>query len=433
MSTARQNKIDTYAAELTNIAHVSIHQEELLKGIIKCIELYKERIITKKQLDKEYKNAMRQVKYEIKIKQMKVESDYYQEVYKRNYNKTEYITISESDSITSEHPSDELLVIYDEYIYDDSLIDDIYSYEYAADIALPNYIFKHILSYFIDDDTFKVDTNIEGWLNNFVMKNVKLENGDYDRGIIKDDITNSNRFKIAVDLCPSLFNITHYASKCSTETEYSLNICHGIKGSYESYTADIKYIYCRSETSKFYRASLCNIKNIVTKYACHYRTDRDAVKYSYIENNDDIEPTIYDYITRKGIKVQYINESTKGCSVYAFKIVDDVVKTDEFRYFLSHNDNPSSQTDNAGYYINDDITTGITKYYEPGKRNNENNNEYMMRVRNTSLTCNLVKGNYYRIGIIFETYAYPTLQNIRQAQHTVEPKQVISEFIDEDD
>ena len=111
MTTARQNKIDTYAAELTNIAHVSIHQEELLKGIIKCIELYKDRILTKKQLDKEYKNAMRQVKYEIKIKQMKVESDYYQEVYKRNYNKTEYITISESDSITSEHPSDELLVI----------------------------------------------------------------------------------------------------------------------------------------------------------------------------------------------------------------------------------------------------------------------------------------------------------------------------------
>ena len=70
MGAARQNKIDTYAAELTNIAHVSIHQEDLLKGIIKCIELYKDRIITKQQLDKEYKNAMRQVKYEIKIKQI---------------------------------------------------------------------------------------------------------------------------------------------------------------------------------------------------------------------------------------------------------------------------------------------------------------------------------------------------------------------------
>ena len=134
MSTARQKKIDTYAAELTNIARVSIHQEELLKGIIRCIELYKDRIITKQQLDKEYKNAMIQVKYEIKIKQMKVESAYYHEVYKRLYNKTEYITISESDDLASEHPSDELLVIYDEYIYDDSLIDDIYIYAYGTSI-----------------------------------------------------------------------------------------------------------------------------------------------------------------------------------------------------------------------------------------------------------------------------------------------------------
>ena len=175
MSTARQNKIDTYAAELTNIAHVSIHQEELLKGIIKCIELYKDRIITKQQLDKEYKNAMRQVKYEIKIKQMKVESDYYQEVYKRLYNKTEHITISESDDLASEHPSDELLVIYDEYIYDDSLIDEVYSYEYAADIAFPDNIFNHILSYCIDDDTFKVNTNVDGWLNNFVVQIFNLK------------------------------------------------------------------------------------------------------------------------------------------------------------------------------------------------------------------------------------------------------------------
>ena len=82
MSTAKQNKIDTYAAELTNIAHVSIHHEELLKGIIKCIELYEDRIITKQQLNKEYKHAMKQMKYELKIKQLKVESDYYQEVYK---------------------------------------------------------------------------------------------------------------------------------------------------------------------------------------------------------------------------------------------------------------------------------------------------------------------------------------------------------------
>ena len=83
--------------------------------------------------------------------------------------------------------------------------------------------------------------------------------------------------------------------------------------------------------------------------------------------------------------------------------------------------------------MNDDTTTGISKYYEPGKRYSVENNEYMIRIRNKDLPCNLVKGNYYRVGIIFETYAYPTLQKIRQVQHTVEPKQVICEFIDEDD
>ena len=67
MSTPKQNKIDTYAAELTNIAHVSIHQEELLKGIIKCIDLYKDRITTKQQLNKEHMNAMKQMHMKLKL------------------------------------------------------------------------------------------------------------------------------------------------------------------------------------------------------------------------------------------------------------------------------------------------------------------------------------------------------------------------------
>ena len=44
------------------------------------------------------------------------------------------------------------------------------------------------------------------------------------------------------------------------ETEYRLNTPQGINGLYYSYTADIKFNYCRSETSKFYEASLSNIK-----------------------------------------------------------------------------------------------------------------------------------------------------------------------------
>ena len=83
--------------------------------------------------------------------------------------------------------------------------------------------------------------------------------------------------------------------------------------------------------------------------------------------------------------------------------------------------------------MNNDITTGISKYYESGRRRLTEDKEYMIRIKNKYLTCNLVKGGYYRISIIFEKYGYPLLQEIRQAQHTVIPKQVISEFIDEDD
>ena len=76
------------------------------------------------------------------------------------------------------------------------------------------------------------------------------------------------------------------------------------------------------------------------------------------------------------------------------KIVDDVVKTDEFSCFC----------------MSDNITTGISKYYEPVRCRSTENDGYMIRIKNTSLTCNLVKGNYYRVGIIFETYGYPLLQ-----------------------
>ena len=47
----------------------------------------------------------------LKIKQLKVETDYYEEVFKRAYNKTEYIPIVEN-SITTEEPGDDILESY---------------------------------------------------------------------------------------------------------------------------------------------------------------------------------------------------------------------------------------------------------------------------------------------------------------------------------
>ena len=78
----RQNNINTYACEFSRVAFASVHDEILLEDINRCIQMYKDSIVTKQQLNKVYKNAMKQMNYEIKIKQMKVESDYYQEVYK---------------------------------------------------------------------------------------------------------------------------------------------------------------------------------------------------------------------------------------------------------------------------------------------------------------------------------------------------------------
>ena len=89
--------------------------------------------------------------------------------------------------------------------------------------------------------------------------------------------------QIAVALCSYLFITTHYVSMSSIRTTHSLSIPQEINGSYESYTADIKFKYCTPDGRKFYESILCTIKNIVSKYTCHYRTDRDAVTYSYIK------------------------------------------------------------------------------------------------------------------------------------------------------
>ena len=71
-----------------------IFSKNELKEFVKFpFELYKDNITTKDQLLEVCDNVMEQTKYEIKTKQLKVEADYYQEVFSRTYNTTEYIPI----------------------------------------------------------------------------------------------------------------------------------------------------------------------------------------------------------------------------------------------------------------------------------------------------------------------------------------------------
>ena len=111
MATTMKIETTTFAADLYRIAQISVHNEELLKDVNRAIELYKDNLITKDQLVEVCDNVMEQTKHEIKIKQLKVETDYYEEVFKRAYSKTEYIPIVEN-SITTEEPGDDILESY---------------------------------------------------------------------------------------------------------------------------------------------------------------------------------------------------------------------------------------------------------------------------------------------------------------------------------
>ena len=87
MTTTKQDKINTYALELSRTAYASVHNKDVLDDDNKCIMLYKENIITKHQLTVAYKNAMTQTTYELKTKQANVEAEYYDEISKRAFNK----------------------------------------------------------------------------------------------------------------------------------------------------------------------------------------------------------------------------------------------------------------------------------------------------------------------------------------------------------
>ena len=52
MTTPKQNKINTYPAEITRIVYASIHNEESLRDVNRRTEVYKDSIITDHQFDK---------------------------------------------------------------------------------------------------------------------------------------------------------------------------------------------------------------------------------------------------------------------------------------------------------------------------------------------------------------------------------------------
>ena len=135
MDTAKQIETTTFASELTRIAYASVHNEELLKDVNRCIELYKGNIITKDQLVEVCDNVMEQTRHEIKLKQLKVEAEYYQEVFKRTYNKTEYIPIVENDDISTEEPGDDILTSYNY-----ASIESIYIPDEVSEEIKPNII-----------------------------------------------------------------------------------------------------------------------------------------------------------------------------------------------------------------------------------------------------------------------------------------------------
>ena len=113
MEAARQMKINTYATELSHIAYTTIHNEELLQDVNTGIELYKNCTITKVQLNRVYKTALKQTKLEIKIKQKQIEAAYHLEVLKRLYNTVEYIPIVESNKVYKFNDDSDVII----YLY----------------------------------------------------------------------------------------------------------------------------------------------------------------------------------------------------------------------------------------------------------------------------------------------------------------------------
>ena len=78
-----QIKKEEFAVEMSVVAFATIHDVELLEEFNECIVAFVDGNITKVQLNKMYKNTMKQMKYEMTLKQMQVESDYHSEVFKR--------------------------------------------------------------------------------------------------------------------------------------------------------------------------------------------------------------------------------------------------------------------------------------------------------------------------------------------------------------
>ena len=67
-----------------------------------------------------------------------------------------------------------------------------------------------------------------------------------------------------------------------------------------------------------YSTNIFNIKDVIAKYRYNHLAEQEGVTYTYIKNEQCIEPTIYDYVV-KGLKLQYNSKSSRGETVHAFK------------------------------------------------------------------------------------------------------------------
>ena len=204
MSATKQ--IETYATKLSELARVSIVNEDLLEELNRSIKLYKDKIITKPQLTKVYKSITKQVKYENQIKKLKLERDYVSDMYKILYIKTEYIDILDSASVTTEEVEEikeeiscnviSCLAIEDYNIIttsDDTIFD--YEIDEVKELGYkyPDHIFKNIISYCVNNEDKLVMHGAErDNLAKHTIKNVKFGS---NFTIIDYDLTDSKKFK----------------------------------------------------------------------------------------------------------------------------------------------------------------------------------------------------------------------------------------------
>ena len=134
----------------------------------------------------------------------------------------------------------------------------------TSQVMIPNELFNKILSYCVDDDTFKIDVNKEAVVEKITMKNVKLEPIGHFTANVVDEIKYSSRYAILEKLLGhNTFHRLDTICIDHTITDYRISFEPDdyTYGWFKSFTADIKFTY--NKTRNNYNASLINIRDKV--------------------------------------------------------------------------------------------------------------------------------------------------------------------------